>query len=62
MQTVFDDMLQKIVECYVGDLMVKSKKGVEHIRDLCQIFERLQKCQLKMNPLNAHLVSLLRNY
>jgi len=35
MQIIFSDMLQKIVECYVDDLVVKSKKRVEHIRDLC---------------------------
>jgi len=52
MQTIFDDMLHKTVECYVDDL-VKSKKRVEHIQDLCQIFERLQRCQLKMNPLKC---------
>jgi len=41
MQTIFDDMLYKAIECYVGDLVVKSKKRVEHIQDLRQIFERL---------------------
>jgi len=41
MQTIFDDMLHKTIECYVDDLVVKSKKRAEHIRDLCQIFKRL---------------------
>ena len=31
MQTIFDDMLDKTVECYVDELVVKSKKKVEHI-------------------------------
>jgi len=31
MQTIFDDTLHKSVECYVDDLVVKSKKRVEHI-------------------------------
>ena len=53
MQTIFDDMLHKTVECYVDDLVVKSKKRVEHIQDLRQIFERLRRCQLKMNPLKC---------
>jgi len=26
MQTIFDDMLHKKVECYLNDLVVKSKK------------------------------------
>ena len=53
MQTIFDDMLHKTVECYVDDLVVKSKKRVEHIQDLRHIFERLRRCQLKMNPLKC---------
>ena len=53
MQTIFDDMLHKTVECYVDDLVVKSRKREEHIQDLCQIFERLRRCQLKMNPLKC---------
>jgi len=38
MQTIFDDMLHKTVECYVDDLVVKSKKRVEHIQVLRHIF------------------------
>jgi len=53
METVFDDMLRKTVECYVDDLVVKSKKKVEHIQSLRQIFERLRRCQWKMNPLKC---------
>ena len=41
MQKIFDDMLHKNVECYVDDLVVKSKKIVGHIADLLQVFERL---------------------
>jgi hypothetical protein len=39
MQRIFDDILHKNVECYVDDLVVKSKKKIEHIQDLCQIFD-----------------------
>ena len=41
MQKIFDDMLHKNVECYVNDSVVKSKKRVSHIADLCQVFEKL---------------------
>jgi len=44
MQIIFDDMIHKIVEFYVDDLVVKSKKGAYHIQDLRLIFERLQRC------------------
>ena len=40
MQRIFDNMLHKNVECYVDDLVVKSKQRVGHIVDLRQMFER----------------------
>ena len=41
MQKFFYDMLHKNVECYVDDLVVKSRKRVGYIVDLRQVFERL---------------------
>ena len=34
MQTTFEDMLHKTVEYYVGDLVVKFKKKLNHLQDL----------------------------
>ncbi|XP_057803303.1 uncharacterized protein LOC131018607 [Salvia miltiorrhiza] len=53
MQKIFDDILHKIVQCYVDDLVVKSKKRSDHLQDLRMVFERLRKHQLKMNPLKC---------
>ena len=53
MQTIFENMLHKTVECYVDDLVVKSRKRPDHLRDLQQIFDILRRCQLKMNPLKC---------
>ncbi|XP_019153560.1 PREDICTED: uncharacterized protein LOC109150044, partial [Ipomoea nil] len=53
MQTIFDDMLHKMVECYVDDLVVKSKFRTNHLVHLRQVFDRLRKFQLKMNPLKC---------
>ncbi|KAK4409607.1 Transposon Tf2-12 polyprotein [Sesamum angolense] len=50
MQKIFDDVLHKNVECYVDDLVVKSKKRENHFHDLRKVFERLRRYQLKMNP------------
>ncbi|KAL0310137.1 UNVERIFIED_CONTAM: Transposon Tf2-12 polyprotein [Sesamum angustifolium] len=50
MQMIFDDMLHKNVECYVDDLVAKSKKRENHFQDLRKVFERLRRYQLKMNP------------
>ncbi|KAA0067071.1 uncharacterized protein E5676_scaffold14G00880 [Cucumis melo var. makuwa] len=51
MQRIFDDMLHKRVECYVDDLVVKSKKKCDHMKDLKLVLDRLRKYQLRMNPL-----------
>ncbi|XP_057246772.1 uncharacterized protein LOC130589519 [Beta vulgaris subsp. vulgaris] len=53
MQKIFEDMMHQIVECYVDDLVVKSKKKENHLLDLRQVFERLRKWKLKMNPLKC---------
>ncbi|XP_051132475.1 uncharacterized protein LOC127252363 [Andrographis paniculata] len=53
MQKIFDDMLHKNVECYVDDLVVKSKRKEDHLQDLRKVFERLRRYQLKMNPLKC---------
>ncbi|KAK4404343.1 Transposon Tf2-12 polyprotein [Sesamum angolense] len=50
MQTIFSDMLKKNVECYIDDLVVKSKKRENHFHDLRKISERLRRYQLKIKP------------
>ena len=62
MKTIFEGVLQKMVECYVDDLMVKSKKRLYHLHDLHPIFEGLWKCQLKMNLLKSSLGIASRNF
>ncbi|XP_070010371.1 uncharacterized protein [Nicotiana sylvestris] len=46
-------MLHKRVECYVDDLVVKTKSRRYHLEDLRIVFERLRKFDLKMNPLKS---------
>ena len=53
MQQIFDDILHKIMQCYVDDLVVKTKKRGDHLRDLRIVFNQLRKYQLKMNPLKC---------
>ena len=43
MQKIFGDMLHKYVECYVDDLVVKTKKRIDHLQDLRRVFDRLRK-------------------
>ncbi|KAG9458896.1 hypothetical protein H6P81_003404 [Aristolochia fimbriata] len=53
MQNIFDDFLHKRVECYVNDLVVKTKQRSDHLLDLRAVSERLRRFQLKMNPLKC---------
>ncbi|KAM1132389.1 hypothetical protein FF1_046792 [Malus domestica] len=53
MQKIFNDMPHKNVECYVDDVVVKTKKRSDHLKDFRIVFERLQKYNLKMNPLKC---------
>ncbi|KAM2855218.1 hypothetical protein FF1_025563 [Malus domestica] len=53
MQKTFNDMLHKNVECYVNDVVVKTKKRSDHLKDLRIVFERLRKYNLKMNLLKC---------
>ena len=53
MHKIFDDMLHKNVDCYVDDLVVKSRKREDHLQDLRMVFDRLRRYQLKMNPLKC---------
>ena len=41
MQKIFDDMLHKNVECYVDDLVVKTRDRGDHLEDLKKVFNRL---------------------
>ena len=53
MQRIFDDILHKIVQYYVDDLVVKTKRRGDHLCDLRIVFNQLKKYQLKMNPLKC---------
>ncbi|KAJ8636172.1 hypothetical protein MRB53_010439 [Persea americana] len=50
---IFQDMQHKTVECYVDDLAVKSKRKEDHLQDLREVFLRLRKHKLRMNPLKC---------
>ena len=42
MRRIFDDMLHKNVECYIDNLVVKSRKREDHLQDLRMVFDRLR--------------------
>ncbi|KAL0290160.1 UNVERIFIED_CONTAM: hypothetical protein Sangu_2585200 [Sesamum angustifolium] len=47
---IFRPQLEKNVEVYVNDMLVKSKKAEDHIIDLEKTFSVLTKYWLKLNP------------
>ncbi|XP_024190475.1 uncharacterized protein LOC112194472 [Rosa chinensis] len=49
MNLIFHDILGKVLEIYIDDVVVKSQKE-DHIADLRKVFERMRRHRLKMNP------------
>lgn len=39
-----------MVECYVDDMISKSKRSVDYVADLSGVFVKLRKFGLKLNP------------
>ena len=50
MNYIFHEIIGKIVEIYIDDVVVKSKGYQEHLADLRTSFECTRKHGLKMNP------------
>ncbi|XP_019051750.1 PREDICTED: uncharacterized protein LOC109114099 [Nelumbo nucifera] len=50
MATLFHDIIHRELKVYVDDIIAKSKKVENHLKDLRKLFERLRKFCLKLNP------------
>ena len=50
MNLIFHDLIGKIVEIYIDDVVVKSSSEHQHLADLRAVLERARKYGLKMNP------------
>lgn len=46
---MFRDKINKIVEVYIDDMVVKSKKSKDHVQNLAKIFEILRHHKLRLN-------------
>ena len=42
MTRIFRDKIRRTVEVYIDDMVVKSKRDVQHINDLREVFEVLR--------------------
>ena len=47
---MFVNQIEKNMEVYVDDILVKSKATYDHVSDLEQCFGMLRKYNMKMNP------------
>jgi hypothetical protein len=47
---IYHDLINKLVEIYIDDVVVKSTSMGGHLEDLCQVLELTRRFGLKMNP------------
>ena len=55
MDKIFRLYIRKMVECYVDDIVVKSRRHADHLTDLREVFDVMHQHQLKMNPTKSFL-------
>jgi hypothetical protein len=47
---IYHDLISKLVEIYINNIVVKSTSTGGHLGDLRQVFERTRRFGLRMNP------------
>lgn len=50
MDTIFAPQIGRNVQIYVDDMIVKSVKASDHIKDLLEMFENIRKHSMRLNP------------
>nr|XP_016466535.1 PREDICTED: uncharacterized protein LOC107789278 [Nicotiana tabacum] len=55
MTNIFHDMIHREIEVYIDDVIIKSKKQSDHVKDLKKFFQRLRMYNLKLNPTKCAL-------
>jgi hypothetical protein len=50
---MFQNQIERNVEVYVDDMLVKSIRATEHIEDLRETFRTLKKYKMKLNPMKC---------
>jgi len=50
MDRVLAPMLGRNVQAYVDDMVITSKEKKQHVTDLEELFETINKYNLKLNP------------
>ncbi|XP_070020726.1 uncharacterized protein [Nicotiana sylvestris] len=55
MTTIFHDIIHREIEVYEDDVIVKSRKQSDHVRDLRKFFQSLRRTAMKSQALTDHL-------
>jgi hypothetical protein len=50
MQRVFGELIGRIIEAYIDDIIIKSKKISDLVPDLTEVFAKLRQHGVKLNP------------
>jgi hypothetical protein len=50
MRRIFEELIGRIIEAYVDDILVKSKKTGDLVPDLTEVFAKLRQHGVKLNP------------
>lgn len=50
MNYIFHDLIDRLVEIYIDDVVVKSREVEDHLANLREVLERTRKYGVKMNP------------
>jgi hypothetical protein len=50
MRRVFGELIGHIIEAYIDDIVVKSKKIGDLVPDLTEVFAKLRQLGVKLNP------------
>ena len=53
MNLIFHDMIDRFIEVYIDDVVIKSPTKSKHLVDLEKAFQRIRIHKLKMNPLKC---------
>nr|KYP76636.1 Retrovirus-related Pol polyprotein from transposon gypsy [Cajanus cajan] len=62
MNLIFHDLIGKFMQVYIDDIVIRSKRKVDHIQHLKLSFERMRKHGLKMNPLKCAFGVSVRDF
>lgn len=50
---MFFELIETTVEAYIDDMVIKSKKANDHVKDAAKVFEIFRRFRMKLNPLKC---------